>query len=222
MSTLGSATRRAGAVALLASPLGLGCGGMGAMGQAGTHAAGAADKGALASALDAPLAVGGEVRPALRVELPGSAAPSLRLLSARPEILEVKDGLLAGRSPGMSAVLVAMDGDVVLDFVHIWVKATDRVAVHGLDGAGGDLGPLTEPLELVVGEGTRLVPHPYAGSERLIGVATSTWVVDPPIAIVLREGLPNRVRLVARAPGKAEVRVTMLGATHKLALQVVP
>jgi hypothetical protein len=93
--------------------------------------------------------------------------------------------------------------------------------VHGIDATGGDVGPLTEPIELLPGEAVRLVPHPYNGHERLVGVGTSAWVVDPPIAHVLREGLPNRVRLVARTPGSADLKVTMLGATSHLKIKVV-
>lgn len=193
----------------------------GAMGQAHTSAGGAADKGSLASSLDAPLAVGGEVRPAFRVELRGSAAPPVHFLSARPDVIDVRDGLLVGRAPGVSAVLVAMEDNTVIDFMHVWVKPTDRVEVHGIDAAGGDMGPLTEMIELLPGDSLRLVPHAYHGRDRLAGVGTSTWVVDPPIAMVLREGLPNRVRLVARAAGTADVKVTMLGATSHLKIKVI-
>jgi hypothetical protein len=94
--------------------------------------------------------------------------------------------------------------------------------VHGIDAAGTDLGPLTEPIDLVVGERLRLVPHPYAGAEQLAGVATPKWTVEPPIAVVLREGLPNRVTLLARTPGTADVRVSMAGVTSHLQLEVVP
>jgi hypothetical protein len=201
-------------------PLAAGCGS--AFAQVEPAANAAVDKGGLASSLDAPLAVGGEVRPSLRVALRGSAAPSTHFLSARPDVIEVRGGLLVGRSPGMSAVLVTMDDDTVVDFIHLWVKPANRVEVHGIDAAGGDLGPLSEAIELVPGDTLRLVPHPYDGTERLVGVGTSTWVVDPPIALVLREGLPNRVRLVARTPGDADVKVTMLGATSHLKLKVVP
>jgi hypothetical protein len=194
----------------------------GGMSQMRPIATGATDKGALTSALDAPIAVGGEVKPAFEYEIPGSTAPPAHLISARSDLIEVRQGLLVGKAPGMTAVLVALDGsETVVDFFHVWVRAADRLVVHGIDAAGNDLGALSEPVELVVGDGMRFVPHPYAGSDRLTGVATSTWTVEPPIAIVLREGLPNRVRLVARQPGSATVNVSMLGAKATLRLQVV-
>lgn len=210
---------RLGFCLLITLPVAAGCGG-GAMGHVNFQRSGATDKGGLASSLDAPLAVGGAVQPAVHFEVPGSAAPPTHFLSARPEIVDVRDGLLVGRSPGVSAVLVALDDDTVIDFIHVWVRSADRVEVHTIDNAGGDLGSITEPIELLPGDGLRLVPHLYARSDRLIGVGTSSWTVEPPIAVVLREGLPNRIRLVARTAGTADVKVTMLGATAHLKLTV--
>jgi hypothetical protein len=201
------------------------CGG--AMGQVQTSHAGATDKGSLASALDAPLAVGAVVRPALHFDIRGSAAPPTHLLSARTDIVDIQNGLLVGKSSGVSAILVAIEvdrqtaSDTVVDIFHVWVRAADRLEVHGIDASGADLGPLSEPIELLVGDAVRLVPHPYAGSDRLVGVGTSTWTVDPPIALVLHEGMPNRVRLVARQVGVATVKIDMLGATSQLNLKVV-
>jgi hypothetical protein len=199
-----------------------GCG-AGGMGQVRTNDAGATDKGALTSALDAPIAVGAEVKPAFTYEVPGSTAPPTHFVSARTDIVDVREGLLVGKAPGMTAVLLALDkSETVVDFFHVWVRAADRLVVHGIDAGGHDLGAMSEPVELMVGDGMRFVPHPYAGSERLVGVGTSTWTVEPPIAIVLREGMPNRVRLVARQPGTATVNVSMLGAKSTLRLKVVP
>jgi hypothetical protein len=197
------------------------------MGQMRTHgtaatATGAADKGSLQSELDAPLAVGGEVRPAFELNVAGSTAPPTHFVSARPDVILVRDGVLVGQSPGVSAVLVAMPDETVVDFLHVWVERADRVEVHGIDGSGADLGPLTEPLDLVAGERMRLVPHAYAAGAQLAGVATAKWAVDPPIAVVLREGLPNRVTLLARTAGTADVRVAMAGVTSHLQLKVIP
>ncbi len=188
-----------------------------------SSANGAADKGGLASALDAPLAVGGEVRPAIHLDIKGSTAPPTHLFSPIGSIIEVKNGLIVGKSEGVAPVFVALDGtNTVVDFYHVWVRPADRLEVHGIDASGNDVGALTEPVQLMIGEGVRLVPHAYAGPSQLAGVARSTWVVDPPIAAVLREGLPNRIRIVAKQPGSATLKVTMLGATSNLPLQVMP
>jgi hypothetical protein len=192
------------------------------MGQMRTHDHGAADKGSLRSTLDAPLAVGGEVRPAFEMSVAGSTAPPTHFVSARPDVILVRDGVLVGQSPGVAAVLVAMPDETVVDFLHVWVERANRVDVHGIDGTGADLGPLTAPLDMVVGERIRLVPHPYAGAEQLAGVAAAQWTVEPPVAVVLREGLPNRVTLLARTPGTADVKIAMAGATSHLQLEVIP
>jgi hypothetical protein len=192
------------------------------MGQMRTHGGGAADKGSLLSALDAPLAVGGEVRPAFQMSVAGSTPPPTHLVSARSDVILVRDGVLVGQSPGVAAVLVAMPDETVVDFLHVWVEAANRIDVHGIDGSGADLGPLTDALDMVPGERMRLVPHAYAGAEQLAGVAPATWTVDPPIAVVLREGLPNRVTLLARTAGTADVRVAMAGVTSHLQLKVIP
>jgi hypothetical protein len=178
----------------------------------------------LASELQAPLAVGGRVRPTIRYQLQGSAGLATHLLSPRRDIIDVEGGLLVGKAAGTAPVLVALvavDGDVVIDFVHVTVRAADRIEIHGVDGAGGDLGELTEPVELVAGESARFVPHAYAGPDRLVGVATAEWTVEPPIAVVLREGLPNRVRVLARQPGEATLRVAMLGKSSEVRLKVI-
>jgi hypothetical protein len=192
------------------------------MGQLRTHARGAADKGSLWSSLDAPLAVGGEVRPAFEVNVVGSTAPPTHFVSARPDVIVVRDGVLVGQSPGLAAVLIATPDETVVDFLHVWVERANRIDVHGIDGSGTDLGPLTAAIDMVVGERMRLVPHPYAGAEQLAGVAPALWTVDPPVAVVLRDGLPNRVTLLARTPGTADVKIAMAGATTHLQLKVIP
>jgi hypothetical protein len=198
----------------------LGCGG--AMGQSAIQDGGATDKGGLLSSLQAPIAVGGSVRPALRLELHGSTPPSTHYISTRPGIIAVRDGVLEGRAPGMSAVLVANDQNVVLDFIHVWVKAANRLEVHRIDVDGADMGEVSEPVEMIVGESVRFVPKPYAGAELLTGVATSSWTVEPPIATVLREGLPGRCRILARNPGTATMKVSLLGSVASVQVKVMP
>jgi len=195
------------------------CGG--AMGQAVIHDRGA-DKGGLLSSLNAPLAVGASVRPALQLELHGSTPPSTHYISARPEIIAVRDGLLDGRAPGMTALLIANEQNVVLDFIHVWVKPANRLEMHRIDSDGSDMGEVSEPVEMVVGESVRFMPRPYNGSEALAGVATSSWSIEPPIATVLREGLPNRCRILARQAGTATLKVALLGSVASVQVKVMP
>lgn len=207
----------AGVVALVTASS---CGG--AMGQAALDNRVASDKGGLLSSLNAPLAAGASVRPALRLELHGSTPPSTRFISARPEIITVRDGVLEGRAQGMTALLIANEQNVVLDFIHVWVKQANRLEMHRIDADGSDMGEVTEPVEMVVGESVRFVPRPYHGSEALAGVATSSWTIDPPIATVLREGLPNRARILARSAGSATLKVAMLGGVASVPVKVMP
>jgi hypothetical protein len=192
------------------------------MGQSSIQEGGAADKGGLLSSLQAPIAVGGSVRPALRLELHGSTPPSTHYVSTRPSIFAVRDGVLEGRAPGMAALLILNDQNVVLDFIHIFVKPANRIELHRIDVDGADMGDVSEPVEMIVGESVRFVPKPYAGSELLTGVATSSWTVDPPIATVLREGLPGRVRILARSAGTATLKVSLLGSVASVHVKVMP
>ena len=205
---------------LLTSLTGCGGGALGQMDVGGPRPG--ADTGGLASALSAPIALGADVRPDLRFDVKGSVAMSTHLVSAREDILGVKNGLLHGSHEGTAPVLVALDSGTVVDFVHVTVKRASRIEVHAIDATGGDSGALTEPIDIALGESVHLVPFPYAEDQRLVGVSTATWTVEPPIATVLREGLPNRVRLLARKPGQATVKVAMLGGTSTLSLEVLP
>jgi hypothetical protein len=52
-----------------------------------------------------PIAVGARFRPKIEATVAGSEGPTVRLLSARPDVVEVDKGELLGVAPGMSAVL---------------------------------------------------------------------------------------------------------------------
>ena len=197
------------------------CGG-GAIGQSSLVAQPHSDKGGLLSSLDAPLAVGGTVRPEIRIDLKGSTPPPTHMISVRPDILSVDALGVTGRAPGLAALLVATDENVVIDFVHVWVKPADRIELHAIDSSGMDVGELTESVDLAVGESLRIVPRAYAGSQVLSGATSTTWSIEPPIALALKEGLPQRRRILARTPGSTTIRVSALGATKTLTLKVVP
>jgi hypothetical protein len=83
-----------------------GCG-VGAMGQSVmARDCGPNDTRCVLSGLDAPLAVGAKTKPMVSLRMRGSAAPSLRLVSTRPDVVEAANGLLIGKSKGVAAVLV--------------------------------------------------------------------------------------------------------------------
>jgi hypothetical protein len=191
------------------------------MGQTSMRPSSDTDKGGLLSSLDAPLALGGTARPAMRVELNGSQPPPTRLVSARPDVLSTDGTRITGRAQGMSAVLVTTEDGTVLDFVHVWVRRADRIELHVLGADGSDVGELTDPYELAVGESLRVLPRLYAGSQPLSGVSSVKWAIDERVASVLSEGVPQRCRVLARAPGTATLQVSMMGASASLPIRVV-
>jgi hypothetical protein len=211
-------TRRHWSFALLFGHLCGGCGGAGALSQ--SRMTDAADP--KQNELHAPLAVGSSYRPEVKLELRGGGVPSLILDSPRSEVLSVQDGTLFARTPGLAAVLVKMPDGTAIDFLHIWVAAPTHLTLHRFSQDFADLGAVTAPLDLVVAESVLLAPRIYAGAQRLAGSAESTWQVEPPVLDVLSDGVPERRRLVARAPGRTKVTVSMLGSSASIDVRVVP
>ncbi len=189
-----------------------------AMGQGAMTAKHAGD----AKELDAPLAVGGSIQPDVHLQLTGTAAPALDLVSARPAVVSADGGRLTGLAPGVSAILVTTKDGEVLDFYHLWVEKASRATLHRLYKDGRDMGEVRQGLDLVVGESVVLSPKVYAGSQELAGTPDGTWAVTPPVASVLREGVPERRRLVAMSPGKATLTVKLEGVTVSMPLGVLP
>ena len=223
LPALGSGGRLA-ALGWLAAPLlGLALGGCGAgaMGQAVmARDCGPNDTRCVLGGLDAPLAGGAVTRPAVTVRMRGSAAPSLRLVSTRPDVLEAANGVLIGKAKGVAAVLVASEDGTVLDFLHVWVNAPTRLELHGVTPDGSNLGTLGDSVDLLAGESLTVQPHAYLDAQELLGEADGTWVVEPPIAEVLHTGKPGTRRLLAKEPGQASVKITMLGLDVSLRLVV--
>src|SRR3954447_5636574 len=83
-----------------------GCGTVGAFHQAALfRECRAGDAGCKSVAPNAPLAVGAHLRPAVEIEIAGSATPDLRVLSGRPDIIASDDDGLRGVRPGLAPVL---------------------------------------------------------------------------------------------------------------------
>jgi hypothetical protein len=200
----------------------LGCG-AGALGQSRTgDNCSPTDQDCVMAGLGAPLAVGATTRPAVRTQLRGSGAPSLSLWSAAPDVIAVEDGRITGKRDGVSALVMSMDDGSAIDFVHVWVRAADRIELHRIATDGADLGEIDDTIELVAGESLRIAPEPYADAQRLLGAGPSEWRVEPALCDVLRDGAPARRRLVARSPGQATLTVSSLGVSAKLTLVVHP
>jgi hypothetical protein len=194
-----------------------GCGGRGALAQGRIADASGEER----SDLDAPLAAGSTYRPEVKLELRGGGTPALVLESPRSSVVSVRDGMLFAMRPGLAAVLARTPDGTVIDFLHVWVETPTRVTLHRFSRDAIDLGEVTAPLDLVVSESVLLTPRIYAGAQQLAGSAESTWRVDPPLLAVLRDGVPERRRLVARALGQTKVTVSMLGTSTSVDVKVV-
>jgi hypothetical protein len=192
------------------------CGG-GGLGQSRVESA----RGDDGTSLDAPLAVGATYRPEVKLQLKGGGTPALFLESPRADVVAVDAQRLKAVGPGLSAVLIKTREGNVIDFLHVWVEAPTRIALHRFTPETIDLGEVTAPIDLAVGESVTLSPRLYAGSQRLAGSAEPTWLAKPPLVDVLRDGVPERRRIVARRPGKTTLMVRVLGQSSAVELNVV-
>jgi hypothetical protein len=171
--------------------------------------------------LNAPLAVGATLKPKVELTLSGTASPSLRLASTRPSVLAVDHSEVIGRAPGVAALLITTERGMVLDFYHVWVEQPTRATLQLVDAQGHDLGEARDGIDLLVGEGVYLEPRLYFDAQPLAGTVEGEWSLDAPAAEVLRQGLPNRRRVVAVAPGSARLTFKSSGVTQSLAFRVL-
>lgn len=171
---------------------------------------------------DAPLALGATASPQIHVTLNGSASPGLHFESAAPSVLAVEDGRVLGKSEGTSALLFVSDANTVLDFLHVWVKRPTTLRIDAALPGREVSGRIEGPIELLVGEELRLVAKPVADGQTLLGTGEAEWVVDAPLATLLREGSDDHRRLVAEAPGSLKLRVRMLGVESVVAIVIHP
>lgn len=172
-------------------------------------------------ALPGPIAVGAVIAPNIDLEVRGSGAPSMRMVSARPGVLAAEGHRLTGRAPGVAAVLITTEDGVVLDFVHLWVARASHIALHTMNANRERRGEIDDAVELVVGDSLVVTPVVYAGNQELSGSIDAVWTIDEPVAQVLHDGARQRRRLVASAPGRATVRVNALGLESSFDINVV-
>jgi len=187
----------------------------------------AGDDGCKSVAPSAPLAVGAHLRPAVAIELDGSAAPDVRVTSGAPDILAADGDVLRGVRPGIAPVLISADDGTVIDFVHVWVAQPTRLAIEAGPSRAEATDEVVAPIQLVVGEARWLVPAVFGGAQRLAGTGDVAWRVrcegDACASIaLLGDGVAERRRLIARAPGKATIALDGLGLSTTLDVEVVP
>jgi hypothetical protein len=172
------------------------------------------------SGLSGPVAVGGVVPLSVNVDALGSSTPTITLLSADPSVLKASGTEVVGQAPGLAALVMLTANGQAIDFLHVSVTAPNRVGLHRRDG-GLELGELIEEVQLVTGDEMVLEVAPYLDSQRLLGRGTSEWSSGTNVTL-LRDGFPERRRVVARTPGQDDITVRAFGFEHTLHVEVVP
>lgn len=166
----------------------------------------------------APIALGAVFHPQVDVDVAGTATPNLRLESANPAIVEIRDGVLVGKAPGASAVLMTTDDGSVVDFVHVWVAQPTGISLAKRDGER-----MAGNVDLAVGEDVTLAPALWAGVQHLAGEAQLAWTsTNPNVLEIMRDGSSDRRRLRARASGTTTVTVAFGDLKTSIDVEVMP
>jgi hypothetical protein len=196
----------------------------GALGQAHLSAdCPSEDLSCVAQGLDGPLAVGATARINVVLAFQGAATPPTRLVSSHPEILTVDGDNVRGTANGNVTLLMMLnDEDTVIDFMHVWVSDTDRIALSIFTPDGRELGEVVTGAELLTGEDLVLDATLYARGQKLLGHSEATFEADSDVVTLLREPTSGRTRVVARKPGQATVTVTASGLATSLSVEVKP
>ncbi len=170
-----------------------------------------------------PLAVGGTVMTAIKVDTAGSGTAVLELEAANADVVEITGHQLTGLSAGMSAVIVTeTTTGSVIDFFHVYVAEPDRLELMRLGGIGA--GPdLAGDLELLAGDELTVGAVAYRGPQRLVGVGDVAWALAGDDAVtLLSDGNPDRRRVVARRAGTTSLSIDSMGLSQTLAITVRP
>jgi len=210
---------------LILALLAAGCanGTSGALGQTQTSAScPPSDLVCAVAGIDAPIAKGATLPIEITVTSDGSTTPPLSFVSANPSVFKIDDGRVFGLEPGLASLLITTTGDVVIDFLHVWVAEADAVRLHRSTTAGFEIAPMPSSMQLLVGDEMTIVAAPHRGAQRLLGDIDATFDADPAILKILDEGVPGSRRVVAAAPGKTTLTTEALGIEVVVALEVLP
>jgi hypothetical protein len=173
--------------------------------------------------LDAPLAQGTDLPLNVQVTARGLSAPRLRLVSADEGVFTASGGTVRGIAPGFASLLMLAPGDIVVDFLTLSVEPADGLRIHRAVDGGGTYGtPIAAKVQLLVGDDDTFSVHPYAGETRLLGAIPATWKVDGDAVQILDEGVIEKRRIVARAPGTVTLEAEGLGLSAGVTLEVLP
>lgn len=154
----------------------------------------------------------------------GSNWGSDQLIPAAPGLIARDGASLVAKRPGQSAVL-ANDGSVVQDFVHMQIKLVDHIQVVRVDG-GGDT-PLgdADVVALTLGQpAVTVFAQPVSAiGEVLAGALPYTWSVggDADVTLSSTGGYENGL-VAGSKTGTALVTVSVAGKSAAVHVQVNP
>ena len=158
----------------------------GALGQAHLSAdCPSQDLSCIAQGLDGPLAVGAAARINV-IQGCRLATPPTRLVSSHPDVLAVDGDVVHGATAGRVTLLVMLaDEDAVVDFIHVWVTAADRLALSAFTSDGRELGEVVTGAELLTGEDSVLAARLYGRGQKLLGDTQAAFAVDSDVVTLL-------------------------------------
>lgn len=166
--------------------------------------------------LDAPIAVGGVQPLSINLDVPGTTTPPFELISANPNVLKVSGNEITGENAGVSALVMMGDGDIALDFLHVWVETPNRIALER-DGE-----EVIGAIELLAGDELSLSIAPYKNITRLLGASSGEWTVSSDAVRVLQDGNPRRRRVIASDAGTSTLTVSCFDLETSIELVVLP
>jgi len=172
--------------------------------------------------IDAPIARGATLPINVSVTSEGSAAPPLSFVSANPGVFTVDVDRIHGQGPGVASLLVTTTGDLVVDFLNVFVAEAESMRLHRVGASGLETSTLPPAMQMLVGDDLTLVLAPHAGAQRLLGDVDATWNADTATVKLLDEGMPGSRRVIAASPGKTTLTAEALGITAQVELEVVP
>jgi hypothetical protein len=150
----------------------------------------------------------------------GSSWGSDQIIPAAPGLIARDGANLVAKRPGQSAVL-ANDGSVVQDFVHVQVKLVDHVVLARTDGGGQQPLGAGDTLSLAAGQSLHLsaIPMSVVG-EILAGSLPYAWSLtgDPAVTLGSTGGFATDV--LGDKPGKAVVTVNVAGKSAAIGVEV--
>jgi hypothetical protein len=203
--------------------LAVGCSTSGALGQTDTSAScPPSDLHCAVSGINAPIAKGATLPIEVTVTSNGATTPPLSFVSANTDLFTIDDARIHGLKPGLASMLITTQGDVVVDFLHVWIAEADAVRLHRVTESGAETAPMPSSMQMLVGDEITLVAAPHKGPQRLLGDLDAVFDADPQVVKVLDEGVPGSRRIVASAPGETIFTAEALGIEVQVALEVLP